>query len=207
MTTPRSTVCGVLLVIAALCSACSSRTTSPSAADGTTTGGATDTDFDPVAASCEDDEYLGELTRRGCLGSLDLQCQHATSEAECDGRWSSAELDVLAPLEVACRWHPDAVLVRAVGDECEVLERTARCLAVVVTNDPDDPVGDPRCEPFGPLTCDGGVQSGRPHESRVSNTDAWLVAPVECGAILGFETDAGRCQGEAPYAACGCFCE
>lgn len=201
----------IVLASSLLAAGCPSRTNAPATDATDAEGGGTDTDIDHVAQSCLGEGNDGEPFRWECLLGLSAQCSQATSEAACVGQWSAAELDVLGPLEVACRWHPEAVLVRVVYDaedfECEVLERSSICLGVVLNNDPDDPVGDPRCEPFGPLTCDGGVQSGRPHTARVSNTDAWLVKPVECGAILGFDDDFEACQGDDPAAACDCFCE
>ncbi len=194
--------CTTLVAAALLATACASR----SATDATSTG-EIDTDLDPATPDACVRDDLGMVTRRGCVDGLAARCEDATSEPACVGQWSAADIDVLGPLEVTCRWHPEAVLVQAVADECEVIERASMCLGVVLTNDPDDPVGDPRCDPFGELTCDGDVQSGRPHARRVSNTDTWLVKPVECGAILGFETDVDRCWGDHAATACGCFCE
>lgn len=196
-----------------LAAGCPSRTNTPAtdATDATDAeAGETDTNIDHVAQSCLGEGTGGEPFRWECLLGLSARCADATSEDDCVGQWSAAELDILGPLEVACRWHPEAMLVRVLYDAdataCEVLERSPRCLGVVLTNDPEDPVGDPRCDPFGPLTCEGGVQSGRPYGATVSNTDAWLVKPVECGAILGF--DETLCQiDDFPAPACGCFCE
>lgn len=194
-----------VLASSLLAAGCPSRTNTP--ATDATDAEAGETDYDVVTDLCLEDGS----SRRSCLAGLRSRCAEATSEAACVGQWSAADLDVLGPLEVACRWHPEAMLVRVLYDAdgfaCEMVERAELCLGVVLTNDPEDPVGDPRCEPFGPLTCEGGVQSGRPHIHRQSNTDAWLVKPVECGAILGFDDDFEACQGDDPAPACSCFCE
>lgn len=145
--------------------------------------------------------------RWACLTELTVRCQAVTSAADCSGRWSATDYAVLTPTELACLWHPEVVRVNAVAESCEVVERAGMCLGVLLANDPAEPIGDPRCEPFEGLTCGAGQQFGRAQMRRLSNTDVLLAQAVECGAIVGFESDNDRCGGDEPTYACGCFCE
>jgi len=143
----------------------------------------------------------GSEDREACLAALAAECEDRTSEAQCIGEWSWTDVPVLSPLGVECRWHPDVVRVRYEADACVLEERTSLCLGGVVE---DNPV-DPGCDQFGAPTCDGETQTGRP-KGRREGASMWLVDPVQCGRLVGFETDPDQCYGTTPAPECGCFC-